>query len=162
VSVLARAALLLVALFAIRGVMAADQNTPPPADWIEITAEGRFSLMAPAGTTFQRSSGIDSFTGVFNAPEFALHVDYGPHSDPLDRDRGRTQYVARAISIDGKPARVVTARERAAQRPYFIGMHIPALKRSAVGAIGLTLYCHVERQQEYAIIESVYRSVRFK
>lgn len=160
-SVLARTVLLAGPLATLRPT-GADQSTLPAADWIQVAADSGFTVMAPPGTTFQRSSGIDSFTGVFNAPGFTVHVDYGPHSDPLNRDRGRTQYLERAISIDGKPAKLVTARERSMERPYLIGMHIPALKHSTVGAIGLTLYCHVERERDYATVESVYRSVRLQ
>jgi hypothetical protein len=144
----------------VSGVASAD--TANPDDWIEVSADGKFSVSAPRGTTFARSAGIDSFTGVFNAPGFAVHVDFGAHSDPLEPDRNRAQFFARPIQVDGKSAKLVTARSRTGPRPYFIGMHVPNVRRSAVGAVGLTLTSDLARAQDYALVEAVYRSVRFK
>jgi hypothetical protein len=132
-----------------------------PPDWVEVSAANKFSLTAPAGTTFARTPGVDSFTGVFNAPGFAVHADYGAHVDPLARSAHRTQYLAREIVVDGKPAKLVTARNRGAPG-YFIGMYVPQVRASAVGPIGLTLTCNVADERDYATLESVYRSLRFR
>jgi len=143
------------------GAAGADVTAPPPADWIEVAADGKFSIMAPRGTTFSRTPGIDSFTGVFNAPGFAIYVDYGAHTDPLEGDRNKTAYVERTLNVDGKPGKLVAARTRAGARSYFIGLQIANLRRSVVGMTGLTLTCNLEREQDLAIVETVYSSVRF-
>ena len=132
-----------------------------PAGWIEVAADNKFSIMAPPGTTFARGSGVDSFVGVFNAPGFAVHVDFGAHADPLARDRSRTQYLARDVIVDGKPAKLVTARSRGGAG-YFIGMHVAHVRTSVVGPVGLTFTCDLAREQDYATLESVYLSLRFK
>jgi hypothetical protein len=142
---------------------AAAPNVGVPPDWIEVSADGKFSVMAPPGTTFARSAGIDSFTGVFNAPGFAVHVDFGAHVDPLEREAGKTQYLTREVTVDGKRAKLVTARSRTGGgRAYFIGLHVAELRRSAIGPIGLTLTSNLAREQEYSAVESLYLSLRFK
>jgi hypothetical protein len=151
----------LLVLLAVAGAAGADVTAPPPADWIEVAADGKFSIMAPRGTTFSRTPGIDSFTGVFNAPGFAIYADYGAHTDRLERDRSKAAYAERTLNVDGKPGKLVVARPGAGARSYFIGMHID-LRRSAVGMTGLTLTCNLEREQDLAIVETVYSSVRFK
>jgi hypothetical protein len=156
-----RAARLLL-LITLAGAASANTTGPIPADWIEVAADGKFTVMAPPGTTFARSAGVDSFTGVFNAPGFAVHVDFGAHVDPLERDRSKTQYLVRTVSVDGKPASLVTARGRTPGHAYFAGLHVPGLRRSVVGKTGLTLTCNLEHEQDYALVESVYLSVRFK
>ena len=143
------------------GLASATAGAATPADWVEVSAAGKFSIMAPAGTTFSRTPGVDSFTGVFNAPGFAVHVDYGAHVDPLDRDHHHTQYVARDIVVDGKPAKLITARNRGAPA-YFIGMYVPQVRSSAVGPVGLTLTSNLAHEHDSAMLESVYRSVRFR
>jgi hypothetical protein len=152
----------LLVLLAVVSAASADVSAPPPADWIEVTADGKFSIMAPRGTTFSRTSGIDSFTGVFNAPGFAIYADYGAHTNPLERDRNNTAYVERTLDVHGKPGKLVAARTRAGDRSYFIGMHIANVGRSVVGMTGLTLTCNLEREQDLAIVETVYSSVQFK
>jgi len=141
---------------------AAAANVAVPANWIEVAADGKFSVMAPPGTTFARSAGIDSFTGVFNAPGFAVHVDFGAHVDPLERGAGKTQYLTREVTVDGKPAKLVTARSRTGKRAYFIGLHVGELRRSAIGPVGLTLTSTLAREQDCAAVESLYLSLRFK
>jgi hypothetical protein len=141
---------------------AAAANVAVPPDWIEVSADGKFTVMAPPGTTFARSAGIDSFTGVFNAPGFAVHVDFGAHGDPLEREAGKTQYITREVTVDGKPAKLITARSRTGGRAYFIGLHVAQIRRSAIGPVGLTFTCNLAREQDYAAVESLYLSLRFK
>jgi hypothetical protein len=149
-------------LLSIASVARADAVAPLPADWIEISAGGAFTIMAPRGTLFARTPGIDSFTGVFNGPGFAVHVDHGLHADPLELDRRRAEYLARDIVVDGRPAKLVTARTPGTPRSYFFGLHVPHVRRSASGAIKLTLTCDLQGPQDSAIVEAIYRSVRFK
>jgi hypothetical protein len=133
-----------------------------PLDWTELAAEGRFSIMAPRGTTFLRTPGTDSFTGVFQAPGFAIQVDYGLHADRLDRDRTKDAYVERAITVDGRPARLVAALIQRGSPQYFLGLHVSEVKRSSAGAVALTFTCVVAREQDLPQVEAAYLSVRFK
>jgi len=149
-------------LYFLGSVARADTIPPLPADWIEVSAGGAFMVMAPRGTLFQRTPGIDSFTGVFNGPGFTLHVDHGAHADPLERDRRRSAFLSRDISVDGRPAKLVTAQTPGAPRSYFLGLHVPQVRRSASGAIKLTLTCDLQGPQDIAVVEAIYRSVRFK
>jgi len=151
-----RALLMLIALAAIA------YASETPRDWNEVDAEGRFSIMAPRGTTFSRTPGIDSFTGVFQAPQFSIQVDYGLHADRLDRDSTKNAYVERAITVDGRPARLVAALIQRGSPQYFVGLHVPELKRSSSGPIGLTFTSVVAREQDLAQVEAAYLSVRFK
>ena len=149
-------------LCSIASAARADAVPPLPADWIEVSAGGAFTVMAPRGTLFVRTPGVDSFTGVFNGPGFAVHVDHGAHADPLERDRRRTAFLSRDIVVDGRPAKLVTARTSGAPRSYFLGLHVPHVRRSVSGAIKLTLTCDLEGPQDSAMVEAIYRSVRFK
>ncbi len=151
-----------IALLALCAAQWANASDAVPRSWIEVSADGNFSIMAPPGTTFARSTGVDSFTGVFNAPGFAVHVDFGAHVDPLTPQRTRTEYLTRTISVDGRPAMLITARNARGDRAYFIGLHVARVRSSVVGPVGLTLIASVQRQQELATVETVYRSVRFK
>jgi len=149
-------------LCSIASAARADAVPPLPADWIEVSAGGAFTVMAPRGTLFARTPGIDSFTGVFNGPGFAVHVDHGIYADPLERDRRRTAFLSRDIVVDGRPATLVTARTSGAPRSYFLGLHVPHVRRSVSGAIKLTLTCDLEGPQDSAMVEAIYRSVRFE
>jgi hypothetical protein len=142
-------------------VARADTIPPLPADWIEVSAGGAFTVMAPRGTLFERTPGIDSFTGVFNGPGFTVHIDQGAHADPLERDRRRAAFLSRDITVDGRPAKLVTARTPGVPRPYFLGLHVPHVRRSVSGTIKLTLTCELQGPQDSAIVEAIYRSVRF-
>jgi len=148
-------------LYSLASVAAADTVPPLPADWIEVSADRAFTLMAPRGTLFVRTPGIDSFTGVFNGPGFAVHVDYGAHADPLQRDPGTETFLSLDITVDGRPAKLVTARTPGAPRSYFLGLHVPHVRRSVSGAIKLTLTCDLQGPQDSAMVEAIYRSVRF-
>jgi hypothetical protein len=152
-----RSRLIATLLLAIAGACAQAQAP----DWIEVDAE-RFTIRLPHGSTFSRTPGIDSFTGTLNAPGFAIHVDYGPHTDPLERDRSRTAHVERAVTVDGRPARLMRANSARVPSRYFIGLHVREVRRSAIGAIGLTLTCETDRAELATSVERAYLTVRFR
>lgn len=135
-----------------------------PADWVRLSADGKFELMAPPGSAYVPLRGIDSFVGRIKTPRFMLAFDYGAYSDPLKPRNGYQQYRVRDVQIDGKRARIVTAFAPGlrADRPYFIGVHFSNVKRSVVGSVKLTMSGSVAMPQDYKAIEALFGTIEFK
>ena len=163
----ARTSIVLAALFfcvATTQPAGAEQlTTHIPHDWTESTAGNAFSLRAPAGTQYKPGQGTDSLVGTFASTDFEITSDYGLYSDPLSQWKSNAQYNARAVEIDGKPAKLVTAYapELAADRPYVIGLHVANVKRSTLGAVKLSLIASVASPAQFPIIKQVFGSIRF-
>ena len=151
------------ALFAVQAG-AASSLLRVPADWIEVSAGSTFSLMAPAGTKYRPAKGIDSMIGTFVTPGFEMSFDYGGYSDPLNAEAGDKGYTARDLPINGKVAKLVTAYspQRSPDRPYFIGVHFSDLEKSAIGSIKLTISSNLKNKNDYATLETIFRTIRFK
>ena len=134
-----------------------------PSDWGHSAAGDAYSLRAPTGTTYRAGQGIDSLVGAFKGPSVDVSSDYGLHSNPLTEWQSRAQYQERAVEVDGRPAKLVTAYapELVADKPYLIGIHVPEVKRSLLGAIKLTLTAGVASVEQYATIERIFASIRF-
>ena len=142
----------------------ADQlPTDIPPDWAETVAGNAYSLRAPAGTGYRPGQGIDSLVGVFAAPQFDLSADYGLYSETLTQGQGKAQYRERMVEVDGRPAKLVTAfaPELAADKPYVIGLHVPDVKRSILGALKLTLMANVDPPDRFATVERIFSTIRF-
>jgi hypothetical protein len=78
-----------------------------PKSWIEVSADGWFSLKAPDGTTFSRGQGIDSFIGRFTVRDNVLRFDYGWYSPTISDYANRPYASSVKLKVDGKDALVV-------------------------------------------------------
>ena len=153
-------------VFCIATIMQAEAEPLPthvPPDWTESTAGDAFSLRAPPGTSYKPGQVIDSLVGVFTSPEFELASDYGLYSNSLTQWQDNAQYVERAVEVDGKPAKLVTAYapEVTAERPYLIALYVADVKRSSLGGVKLSLIASVASPDQFATIEQIFGSIRF-
>jgi len=144
-------------------VIAESSSSEVPADWIKVAAGHEFNLMAPAGTEFHPSEGIDSFVGDFEAPDFKLSFDFGQYSNSLKDISGDARYEIRDILIDGKAANIVTAYAPrfSTDHPYFIGIHFPEVKTTGRGPTKLTVFGLLETADDYTVIEKIFGTIRF-
>lgn len=151
----------LTAALLLSAVALADR-TAIPAGWVDVAVDHAFVIKAPPGTTFAQTRGIDSFTGTLNGPGIAVQVDYGAHASPLERDRSVSGYLARDVVVDGRAAKLVTARRNGAARSYFIGLHVPLVRRTSDHVQRLTLTATAAQPDEAQRVEAALRSVRFE
>ncbi len=116
--------------------------------------------MAPAGTEFTPGKGTDSFIGSF----FKLSFDYGAYSNSLSDLSGDAEYKTHSVLIDGKAANIVTAYAPrfSTDRPYFIGVHFPEIRKTVVGSTRLTVFGLLETADSYAVIEKIFSTIQFK
>jgi hypothetical protein len=133
-----------------------------PSGWMEIRVGTLFTLMAPPGTVWHPAKGKDSAAGTVDAPGFSLSYDYGLYANPLDNSEGDRNYAAQDAVFDGHKARIVTADapRLSAERPYFIGVHFPELKKSAVGSVSLTVQTSVAKKSDYEMVSKIFGSMR--
>jgi hypothetical protein len=137
-------------------------GTTVPAGWVDVAVDHAFVIKAPPGTTFAQTRGTDSFTGTLNGPGIAIQVDYGAHASPLEPDRSVSGYLARDVVVDGRAAKLVTARRTGATRSYFIGLHVPVARRTPGHVQRLTLTATAAQPDEAGRVETAMRSVRFE
>ncbi len=151
------------ALFLIISASMATESVLPD-DWIKVSANQEFNLMAPAGTKVHPGKGIDSFVGSIEAPDFKLSFDYGRYSNPLNDMSGDAKYEIRNVVIDGKAANVITAYAPrfSTDRPYFIGIHFPEIEKTVVGATKLTVFSLLETADDYTVVEKIFETIQFK
>ena len=142
--------------------VALADGTAVATGWVDVSVDHAFVIKTPPGTTFAHTRGIDSFTGTLNGPGIAIQVDYGAHANPLERDRSVSGYLARDVVVDGRTAKLVTARRNGAVRSYFIGLHVPVARRTAGHVQGLTLTATAAQPDEAERVEAAMRSVRFE
>ncbi len=135
-----------------------------PADWITVSADSILTLKAPPGTRFRKERDTDGFVGTFVGPGFVLQLAYGAHSNPLADPRPYVAYVAQPAQIDGKPATIVSATvaDPAADRRYFIGLHVPELGRSGRGALSLTISGTAATPGEEGLMLRIFETIRLK
>lgn len=129
--------------------------------WITVKVGSVLTLDAPPGTTFKAAHG-DSFVGTLAGPGFALQLDYGLYSDPLT-DRTRfSAYASQVIRIDGRAGSLVSGTlKRSSRHGEFIGLHVPQLGHSPLGALGLTIAGVVPRAKEVDVVRRIFQTIRF-
>ena len=142
---------------------AGEQKSELSGDWIEVSADAPFSLLAPSGTLSIKGGGKDSITGSFEGPGSNLIYDYGRYSDPLTARADDTDYNLQELEIDGKQARLITSRRSdwPTDAPYFIGIHFPEIQTSGNGGVRLTIYAQVGTRADYATVERAFGGIRF-
>ena len=77
---------------------------------------------------------------------------------------GDARYEIRNVLIDGKAANIVTAYAPrfSTDRPYFIGIHFPEIKKTVLGSTKLTVFSLLETADDYIVVEKIFRTIQFK
>lgn len=119
---------------------------------------GGFSLKLPA-TLVQHTGSVDSKAGRLHGAGLLIDYDLGLYSDPLHSREGVSGYEERAVVVDGRPARLVRWQQPDLTR-YFIGLHLPDLRATAMGPIRLTLLAQTEDATRLDEIQTVLLSLR--
>lgn len=134
-----------------------------PHDWIVITVSSTFRLSVPAGSVNVSGDGKDAVVGEIITPHFALHYDLGVYADPLLQDDTYMEYRWSDETIDGKQAKIVSARKqgRKVEQGIVSGVHFPEVKKTALGNLKLTVVAIVSSPADVGVAEAIYRSIRF-
>nr|WP_316641546.1 hypothetical protein [uncultured Roseateles sp.] len=148
---MARSRLALLALLLAAGAVA----NPPSRREL-----GGFSLQLPAGVT-QQAGGIDSHAGRLVGAALQIDYDLGLNADPLLAREGISGREERAVTIDGRPARLVSWRvEQPAPVRHFVGLHLPQVGESVMGPLGLTLLAQARDATALAEARAILLSLR--
>jgi hypothetical protein len=151
------------ALLVLAGDARVLAEAPVPVDWVNLSIGSLLTLAAPPGTRFEPGRGADSLVGTLVGPNFKLQLDYGVYSDPLtDQSRFMT-YWAEKILVDNKPATIVhaTVASPSTDPARFIGLHVPQLGKSGLGALSLTLSSVVSDSEQQGILDRMFGSIHF-
>lgn len=119
---------------------------------------GGFSLQLPA-TMVQQAGGIDSKAGRLHGDGLLIDYDLGLYSDPLLNRDGVNGYEEKVVVVDGRPARLVRWQQPDSTR-YFIGLHLPDLRTTAMGPIRLTLLAQTSDATRLDDIQALLLSLR--
>ena len=119
---------------------------------------GGFSLKLPA-TMVQQVGGVDSKAGRLHGDGLLIDYDLGLYSDPLLSREGVSGYEETAVVVDSRPARLVRWQQPDSTR-YFIGLHLPDLRATAMGPIRLTLLAQTTDATRLDEIQNLLLSLR--
>lgn len=84
------------------------------ADWVRVEASCGFSFHAPPGVMEKDVQGIDSCVNEWSTSSCVYRGDYGAFSSDLTEYQGLSEYREAAKTIDGRSAKLVTARSASA------------------------------------------------
>lgn len=91
------------------GEDAADDGAVP-ASWVHVQAQCGYSFRAPPELEAVESQGIDSCIDGWSSPRCTYTGDYGGFSSDLSEYASQPQYEMAPATIDGRSAKLVTAR----------------------------------------------------
>jgi hypothetical protein len=135
-----------------------------PDDWVSVPAGNILTLRAPPGTTFRTQSGIDSFTGKLEGPDFVLSLDFGAFAGPLTKLPGMSDYTLEEIRIDGKPARLVSGTMSAGSTAphYLIGLYFAHLSDSASKRpLNFSISGTLSGADQQAVVRQIFATIHF-
>lgn len=122
-----------------------------PDNTVRIDINGRIQMDAPVSARKVPKQGIDSVVGEILGSDFACSYDFGAYSNPLIGIDGADET---SLTIDGYQARIV-------QTPAgFMGLHMPEIGRTVVGATRLTISCDAVPEGRRPDIDAMFRSVQ--
>ena len=124
---------------------------------------GEFSLTVPS-TMVHEAGGTDSQSGTLQDPQQVLNYDYGAYSDPLKSVSGVPQTSERTGTLGGLPARFVsfTRHNYLGQNQACEGVHVPLVRKSAIGSIKLTLLLCGDAKKVRATADKLFASIKFQ
>jgi hypothetical protein len=155
------AVLTLAILMAMSACTVAENSSTTPDEWEIVEVGDIFSLAAPPGTLYHEGSGADSIVGTIAVQDLKLSFDYGVYSDPLNKDDFYKNYELEETQIDGIAARIVTAYNTG-NNSHLIGVHFPNIKESLLGSVKLTIYSSLESEENYDMVEKIFRTIKLK
>ena len=124
---------------------------------------GPLTLQAPSTMVLTRG-GIDSVAGFLADEKLHLNYDFGLNTDSLQAPSGAIDFQAFAMTLDGLPARFVSYRadDRTGQAQVCAGIHVPQVRASARGRIGLTLHACGPTADSIQQARTIFASVRLR
>lgn len=151
-----------------------------------MTAGDAFTFYAPQGTALTapnenistgRNAGLpgrDSYIGRVNGPGFALRFDYGAFGDDLSFANTGKDVMEKALRIDGRDAKVVTARDLphsvsfAPGNSWFVGLLVPRVV-PAIAYYGLSgvvwnrlrFFGYAQTPSDAATVQQMLETVEF-
>jgi hypothetical protein len=145
-----------VALLMFGGVAADD------AAWKLVDA-GPFTLRAPRSMVLTQG-GTDSTAGSLAGEDLRLDYDFGLYSDPLRQGENSSGYESRDVAVDGFPARFVnfTLPGKWAPARSCTGVHVPQVRRSALGWLRLTVLACADDPQDLKPARAILATLRFR
>jgi hypothetical protein len=131
----------------------------PPADWVPVDANGKFTFFIPPDMEEQEIQGIDSFVGEYRSNRMRLRFDYGLYSDPLNYS-GESDYQELVTTIGGERAKVVAfvGGPSAPGFEYVAAVHFPDL---GDGRARLTLWVESASPEEQEEAKKVFHTISF-
>lgn len=132
-----------------------------PAGWTEVAAGPMFTVMAPPGTTFERIRTGDAFAGAFHGPGFDLAIEFGYHRDAMKLPGGASNRSETKLVVDDKPGAITTAATADTAHPYFVGLYVPDVEKDVFGPLSLLVTGTVAKPDDQALVERIYRTVKF-
>lgn len=149
------------ALISLNLVTACAANTTT-AHWQPLKL-GEFTLNVPASMVL-KAGGIDSQAGTLQNASHHISYDYGAYSDPLKSVDGAIAFKERAGLVDGLAARFVSFNQVdiSGKTQACEGVHVPFIRKSAIGAIKLTLLLCGDAKTARATADKIFASVKFQ
>lgn len=143
------------------GVLAASVGAAAGAQW-PVRNLGPFELRAPASMALTQG-GIDSMAGALADDRLRLDFDFGLNTDSLQAKPGATDYRMRTMTVDGLPAHLVTysVADNSGPAQFCAGVHVPQVRRSSIGRIGLTLLACGGNPDSIRQAQAIFSTLRF-
>jgi hypothetical protein len=161
--------LLIVASFLARVSYGADSL--PPDGWIK-TDFGGFIMYLPPEFTDQHAQGIDSDVRSYASPTIRIDSDYGRYSGGGHPRHWESipEFTHKTVSIDGREAEIVSMNEaRLRDLSFNLGfkniMSISFARQpddKNHKAVGLTIMAACQSKDEYATLERIFSTIKFK
>lgn len=145
------------------GTMAACALANTPSDW-QSWDLGAIRLHTPAAMQL-KAGGIDSQAGMLTSEGLRIEYDFGLYSDPLTRRDDMLDYRSTDGTVDGRAARIVHFRltgTAATTLRACSGVHVPAVRRSSMGALSLTVLACAASADDLKDAPDIFRSIRFQ
>lgn len=145
------------------GAMAGCALAEAPAGWRHWDL-GAIGLRVPAVMQL-KAGGTDSQAGALTSDGLRIVYDFGLYSDPLARRDDMLDYRSSAAAVDGRAARMVQFRlggATAAPLPACSGVHVPAVRKSSMGALSLTVLACAASADGLQDVPAIFRSIRFQ
>lgn len=128
------------------------------ADWVRVHASCGYSFDAPPHVHEAPVQGIDSCVNRWNVGTCVYHGDYGAFSSDLSEYRELPEYRESQRSIDGRSAKLVTARSESG---FIAAAQFPEVGRGPVGT-RLTVWATCEDASGQQEALAAWGSIQFE
>ena len=122
-----------------------------------------FTFSAPSNLV-HKVGGIDSQAGTLSDSKLQISYDYGAYSDTLTSVEGAVAFKERTGFVDGLASRFVsfTRLDTRGQNQACEGVHVPLVRKSAIGSIKLTMLLCGDAKKVRATADKLFASIKFQ